>query len=251
MKALYKMSKNNSVKFFILLLVFMSFGLDRLYADMFDVGVQFDIVSPQAEFRDNVGREGYGISGEALIRLGQSPLKLGLHLGWAQYGSEKRKEPISMTIPDVTVDVETDNNISHGHFLIRLQPDLNRISPYFDGLLGFHYLYTETSIKSEEDYEDKPFARSTNIDDLAFSYGFGCGVMIKLHSSSFPNDNNPKNDLEQFDIFLDLKFRYLLGTEADYLKKGSIKRELGNITYIVNTSRTDLLLYQIGLVFQF
>ena len=39
-----------------------------------------------------------------------------------QYGSEKREEPWSMTIPDVFVDVKTTNDLLAAHLFLRLQP---------------------------------------------------------------------------------------------------------------------------------
>jgi len=43
----------------------------------------------------------------------------------------------------------------------------------------------------------------------------------------------------------------LSGSEADYLRKGSIIREGGDVIYDVKSSRTDLMLYQIGVAVSF
>jgi hypothetical protein len=49
-----------------------------------------------------------------------------------------------------------------------------------------------------------------------------------------------------------VRLRYLLGREAEYLKRGSIDEDgAGNITYEIERSRADLLLLQVGLLFRF
>lgn len=53
-------------------------------------------------------------------------------------------------------------------------------------------------------------------------------------------------------ILIDLRLRYLMGTEADYLKKGAIERnDDGSIIYNIHTSRTDFLMPFIGVSFVF
>lgn len=53
-------------------------------------------------------------------------------------------------------------------------------------------------------------------------------------------------------LFLDMKVRYLKGTEAESLTEGSIigNRE-GTITLLPSRSKTDLLQYQIGISVKF
>lgn len=53
-------------------------------------------------------------------------------------------------------------------------------------------------------------------------------------------------------LFLDMKVRYLKGTEAESLTEGSIigNRE-GTITLLPSKSKTDLLQIQIGVTAQF
>lgn len=50
---------------------------------------------------------------------------------------------------------------------------------------------------------------------------------------------------------LDLRCRYIDGGEAEYLKKGSIRRVDGKTSYDVMKSRTDMLLFTLGLVLSF
>ena len=202
---------------------------------------------PQGEFKDNVDRIGYGVSSEFLYSFGPTPVKIGASLGFLIYGRETREEPFSTTIPDVTVDVTTSNNVLLGHLLLRLQPRVGAIRPYLDGLVGFNYLFTQTKIESQEGQEQE-IATSTNFDDFAFSYGGGGGIMIKVYDGT-KKTKPSKGGLAA--VLVDARVRYLKGSEAEYLKEGSIGREDTEVTYDVIKSNTDLLTVQIGAIFEF
>ena len=210
---------------------------------MFDAGVNIGIAVPQGEFRDTIDRNGFSFSGTGLIRPGLVPVKFGIELGYINYGSEKRREPFSYTIPDVRVRVERTNNIFLGHMLVRLQQDAGTISPYLDGLVGFNYLWTTTKIRDADNFEE--ITSSKNLDDIAFSYGLGGGIMFNVYEA-----RTPVTDIGK--IYIDLKVRYLYGGEAEYLKEGAVSiDEYANVSYDISKSTTDLMLYQIGVVFSF
>jgi hypothetical protein len=203
-------------------------------------GMGFLVGIPQQDFADQVGTGG-GFGGEFLYSPSSSPLALGISLNYLIYGSETRREPFSTTIPDVEVDVTTTNSIVLGHLLLRAQTKEGPIQPYLDGLLGFDYLFTETSIHDDDwdddDYDDDDeIASTTNFDDTAFSWGFGGGCMIPVW----------ENEMGTVSVLVDLQGHYLRGGEAEYLKKGSIRRENGKVTYDVSKSETDLLLIKVG-----
>ncbi len=212
--------------------------------DIFNAGISFDVVTPKGEFKDNLDRNGYGGSFMALVKPNPLvPLKIGLELGFANYGMESRNEPFSYSIPDVTVNVRRSNNIFLGHLLLRAQRDMGKFSPYLDGLFGMTYLWTKTTIEGEEDMVQ--IASSKNIDDVALSYGFGGGMMFNVWTGK-PNIDDVTN------VYIDLKIRYLYGGEAEYLKKGAISvSDNGNVSYDISESRTDMMLYQIGIAVGF
>jgi len=193
---------------------------------------------PRAEFADQLDSFGFGGSLSAAAGFTGSPLRIGADLGFMIYGHERRNEPFSTTIPDVTVDVVTDNSVATGHIFLRFQPDFPGMKPYADALFGFKYLFTETRIESEQ-FDQNEVVRSTNFDDTALSYGFGGGVKIHLFT--------PTAEDAPASVYLDLGAKYLMGSEAKYLKKGSIRREDGTVTFDVSRSRTDMLLLQFGL----
>ncbi len=204
-------------------------------------GINFTLAFPQGEFKDNVDRLGFGGSLQFLFFDPQPglPVSFGLNLGYLNYGSESRREPFSYTIPDVFVDVDRTNNLVNFHILFQIISHTGTFRPYAEGLFGGSYIFTETSIKSR-DYEE--VAGSTNFDDFAWSYGAGGGFIILLME-------NVGDDVGT--LYLDLKARYLFGSEAEYLKEGSVTVENGRVAYEVSKSKTDLLQIHLGVIAYF
>ncbi len=221
----------------LLLFSVFAFSSAPVAAQNFEVGGDFIIGLPQNEFRDNINDEGYGVSGHFGYFLGDSPIMVGVDLGYLNYGTVRRFEPFSLDIPEVTVEVRTTNNILMAHGFVRLQPQDGPVRPYVEGLLGFKYLFTRSSII--DDSFDETIASSTNFDDLAGSWGVGTGIDIRLW------ENQRRRGIA--DVSLTIGAKYLWGSEAEYLKKGSIRREPdGGITFLVFHSRTDMLVPSIG-----
>lgn len=205
----------------------------------------FDIVigAPQGEFKDNVDKVGIGLSGNFLFKVSNSPLGLGASFGYMAYGRETREEPWSTTIPDVSVDVVTTNSIVNFGLQTRLQSSQGDMRPYFDGELGFNYLFTDTEVQDQGDFEE--VASSTNFDDFAFYYGIGAGLWIRVFSGEAENSN-------PYSIFIDLGVKYIAGNEAEYLKPGSINIDDNHkVHYDILKSTTDMLKFKIGVGFSF
>lgn len=227
------------------LFVWCGIGTVPLLAQKSDMGIDFLIGLPQNEFRTSVDEVGYGLAGHYGRFIGNSPIMIGVDVEYLNYGTEKRDEPLSETIPDVIVEVETTNNILMLHGFARVQPQRGPVRPYFEGSYGFKYLFTRTSIHTG--WADETIASSTNFDDLAGSWGLGAGMDITLWERS-----KQKPGRGVFDVSLNLSAKYLWGSEAEYLKKGSIAREPdGTITYLVLHSRTDMFVPRFGIRVRF
>ena len=221
---------------------------DLQMGSIFELGLGFSIGIPQGEFKRNVPELGWGGTGTIAFRIANSPLSLGGSLGFMIYGQERRKEPFSLTIPDVTVDVITSNNILLGHLLMRLSPAQGVVRPYVEGLVGFKYFWTETRIKDESDPDAEPIARSTNQQDGAFSYGGGVGLAIQVYDGRAKRADTGEGPVS---VLVDLRLRFALGSEADYLKRGSIERVGETITYDLQRSKTDFMIPTIGVIIAF
>ncbi len=207
-------------------------------------GGHFLLALPQGEFDDNVDNLGYGGSLFGTIGPGAIPIQFGLEGGVMIYGSERRRVPLSTTIPDVTVEVTTSNNFFLGHALLRFQPQGGAIRPYADAFVGLNHLATETSVEDEDSFDDDRVFSSTNFSDTGFSYGAGGGVMIRLGTAE--SDSG-----KPFDIMLDLRTRYIIGGEVEYLREGSISRDGGEVQFDPILSKTDTFLIQVGVAIMF
>jgi hypothetical protein len=223
----------------ILALSQISFADDR-----FQASVNFLMGYPQGGFRDNVDRTFYGLSGEFLYRLPRSPLSVGVSLEYLNYGSETRTGPLSVEIPEFWVDVTTRNSIFSTAALLRLSPAGGPFCPYVEGLIGFNYLFTYTSI-SDDDTWSEDIASTTNFDDWALTYGAGAGAVIRAL------DVRSQEGRSKFSLYLDIGLRYLKGGTAEYLREGSILRDRGYISYFPSKSSTDLLKTHFGIAFRF
>ena len=226
--------------------LFLAVG--SLFAQDFQGGADFLVGLPQGAFKDNVNRAGYGISGNIGFAPAGYAYMLGVEFGFMNYGTERRREPFSTTIPDVTVDVETTNNFALGHLFLRLQPNSGSVRPYLEGVLGGNYLFTKTTIKNQGNVGEE-VASSTNLDDFAFSYGGGAGLLVVL--ARYDSEGSRENDSKISELLLDVRCRYLAGSEAEYLKEGSIRRVAGRVVYDINKSQTNLFTIQIGIAVRF
>ncbi len=184
-------------------------------------GLNLTLAIPSGEFKEKVDNLGFGLSGNInfISPKPKSPFGVGLNLGYIVYGSESRREPLSTTIPDVFVNIDRTNSLLNFHLLFTIGVPTGRIRPYVEGLFGGSYIFTTTSVKSQGTGDE--FASSTNFDDWAWSYGAGGGFTVLL--SGDPNT-------DQKTIYLDLKGRYLFGSEAEYLKQGSVEIQNGQVS---------------------
>ena len=199
----------------------------------------------QGDFKQNTGNDGFGLTAEFLYAPSQSILGIGADVGFLIYGSETQRQPLLTNIPDVKVKVTTNNSIILSHLILRVQNKQGRLRPYIEGALGLNYLFTQTQINSTSDWDDDDdtIASSTNFDDTAFSYGAGGGLMWQVYERT---GNSSQDHPKPLTVLLDLRSRYMIGDEAQYLKKGSIRRENGRVLYDAKQSATDMVTIQLG-----
>lgn len=207
------------------------------------IGGSFMLGFPQGEFKENVDRLGYGfqVHGTIWAPNKMRPFTVGINIGYLVYGEESFKRRFSITNPDVYVDINRTNSLANFHLLFQVSPFTGTVRPYIEGLFGGAYLFTSTNIESE--WNNEEIARSTNFDDYTWSYGGSAGLLIKLAEGL--------GDVGV--LYLDLKARYMFGTEAEYLAEGSITvdQNNGTVHYDVLRSKTDLLTIHLGVTAYF
>ncbi len=207
-------------------------------------GLYFNAGSPQGEWDDQIKDDALGVNGQIFYAPSNSPFAVGLDVSWSNYGSVSREEPFNPNIPEVTLDVTTNNNLVQSFFVLRGQIGSGPIQPYADALVGIHYLYTETRVSDEDNDGFDAIASSTNQDDAASAYGFGGGVMIPLWRQD-GDCSGPQSFL------IDIGGRYIRGGKAEYLKEGSLLSEDGRVQIETVESETDLAKLHVGVAVRF
>ncbi len=206
---------------------------------LIQAGIGGAIGVPVGDFSDHV-HIAAGLAGHIGFGIGQSPFSIGAEGTLLFYGTETRDVPLS-GLPELTVPVTTSNDMLFVHGRLRAQKQTGRVRPYVDGLVGFNYISTSTSVDGDESCSEWSGTWScsddgdsyTNLDDFAFSAGAGAGVMFALGSSPNP-------------MRLDLSLRYLYGGEANYLTGDYFPTDRP-VHLDARRTRTDLLLIYIGL----
>jgi hypothetical protein len=221
---------------FALFLPALAFGQN------FAVSGGFIVAVPKGEYATKVDHYGYGLEIYGAYAPATAPYSAGITLRFMSNGSESSREPLSPTIPGVFVDWSRSNNFFQFELEGRMQPNTGFLRPYLSGMIGANLLTTITSIKNESTGEE--IASSTNESDGAFNYGGGGGVDVLLWSA--PEEGAVEGDVRQ--VLLHCGVSYVFGGEAKY---GTITRASGSVEYGVAQSKTDVMLYQVGVTVTF
>jgi hypothetical protein len=192
---------------------------------------------PVGDFSENVDIAA-GVTGQFDYGLGDSLFSLGAEGTILFYGSDSRHVPL-VGFPDLSVRVETSNQMGLLHGRLRSQKREGRVRPYVDALVGFNYLSTTTSVDADEVCDRNGSCDDdsrTDLDDLVLSAGGGAGVTFGFGSA--PHTTR-----------LDLGVRYLYGGEAKYLTEGGILWIRDPVAYEPHRSRTDMVMVYVGVAF--
>ncbi len=198
----------------------------------FSFGGDFAISQPKGEFANNVPN-GYGFDFTGMYRLDpKGYVNIRADIGGVQYGHERQRIgfPISGRL---SVDLNTDNRIGFGAIGAQVQVPDGWFRPYANAAIATTYFWTQSSISGADNSES--VLTTTNQDDWSHAWIFGGGLMVPFGKSLGA---------------LNLGARYHYGASATYLKKGDITDNPdGTITLNPRNSKTDLVLWQIGVSF--
>jgi len=211
-----------------------------------EIGIDALGAVPLGDFADHID-DAAGVSIYTNLALRQSMFSAGGEVAWMGYGNTTRTVHLGGLIPEVpnaAVDVVTDNSMLLVHGRLRAQRQQGRWRPYADGQVGFTELYTETSVKGAFECTSTPNGASdcnqteaghaTHVSDFVLSYGGSAGVMMRL--GSWP-------------VSLDLAVRYHGAGEAVYLTEGAVRTVGDQVVLDRSRSRTDMVLFCVGVAF--
>ena len=123
------------------------------------------------------------------------------------------------------------------------------LRPYVDGLVGFNYFFTQTTLEERGSVSGEHVMSDTNFDDFTFSYGLGAGLNLRVYQ--YAGFQDERGTASPTALYLNGSVRYMFGRSAEYMRKGSVQVEDGEVFYDVLESATNLLYFKIGVVFQF
>ncbi|MFN1834661.1 hypothetical protein AB2B38_005310 [Balneola sp. MJW-20] len=201
----------------------------------FGAGLSYGI--PMGDFSDALESDPVGGNFYVTFPAGKLPFDIGVELGIMTYGDDSRKENFNSQIPDVQVEVFRSYNIMTGNLLVRYQIDAGRITPYIDGLAGFNYMFTKTSVRQSDN--TAALASSVNRDDAALNYGGGLGVKFDVFK------------IANKQVRMNINGRYLFSDEITYLNDGELIVQNGTVAENTTTSDTDLIVVNVGLSVSF
>ena len=202
-------------------------------------GLSFTNAVPQGAFQENIRKTGLGFSLYGGMQLDELPLGFGIEGDILFFGGEdkiyKYKRTGGWELYGDTVS--TSSVVVPLNVFFRLQPNQGFILPYFEGFAGITFLSTSANYKpawGPKDSKDK--------FSVAFNYGFGVGFMVKLVDFiNLPDEYSTLN--------LDIKMRYLIGTETKYY---TVKLEDDSTPVFTEyNSKTDKIMTMIGIAFRF
>lgn len=198
----------------------------------FSFGGDFAISQPKGEFAANVPN-GYGFDLTGMFRIDpQGWFNIRADVGGVQYGHEHQRVGFPTT-GRVSLNLDTDNRIGFGGLGLQLQMPDGWFRPYANASFEVMNFRTESCLSGD----DNSFETicNSNSSDWSRAGVFGGGVMIPFGKSIGA---------------LNLGARYHYGARATYLKKGDIiDNPGGSVTLNLRSSKTDLVLWQVGVSF--
>jgi hypothetical protein len=211
------------------------------------------ISTPRGEFDDNTDT-GFGFTGTYVRSITSNRVVgIGLSGSFLSYGSTSRRAPLSNTIPDITVEVETSNNTAFvlGVFEVRVP---GSIQPYLQATGGGGFFYTTTSL--EDTRTDEVILSDTNQSDATWVWGGGGGLRFRVWEST-PDPGQAARGVDPVRAparaYIDVGARYLKGNEVEYLKEGSLVTDDGEFDIDPRLARSEIevVQYQIGVTVTF
>ncbi|MDP9201915.1 MAG: hypothetical protein M3P26_08330 [Gemmatimonadota bacterium] len=198
----------------------------------FSVGGNVVMSQPKGEFASNVGR-GYGFDLNGMFRIDhRGYVNIRADVGGVQYGKERKDASFFGITGRIDLDLETTNSIAWGAIGPQIMIPDGPFRPYANAAIAYT-MFSTTSTLSDP-YGQFQSISNDNANDGSHAWIFGSGVQIPFGTSGAFN----------------LGGRYYYGGRATYLTKGDITDNPdGTITLNPRNSKTDLVLWQLGVSF--
>lgn len=198
---------------------------------------------PQDKFNENINSPGGGLNVFALYGFAESPFGLGLDFSFINFGT-------GSSVSENRLRIDNEFRINQAMMLATVQQQRGAMQAYLEGLAGFNFFFSETSATNHCLLCSDRGTSRTQFKNIAFAWGGGAGVMIRLFDSRDSGRWNRGRE-KPGASYINIGFRYLHGSEAEYLEDDLVTVEKNDILLNSVRSRTDLMMFQLGFVFSF
>lgn len=220
------------------------------------VTAAFAITDPRGEFDTNTDT-GYGFTGGYVYAFGRDRLfGLGLTGLFQSYGRTERRAPLSPTIPELRVDVETTNNTALFQGLIQIKAPTGAVQPYLQATGGFGWFFTTTSLQNP--FTNATILSDTNQSDGTWIWGGGGGLLLRVYEGERRPDLDARGRVlgqgrDPVRAYVDLGARAVRGNEVEYLTEGTLVTDEGEVDIDRRLVESDIeaVQYQIGVTVEF
>ena len=231
----------------------LSFGLavDAHAQGEFEFEMKVLSGMPMGRFGNHVGQTIWGGSFSGAYHFRGAPLSIGVQVGVARYGRELPDD-----IPGHPIGPDSGTSYAYkmflSHMILRYDLPPTRVSPYLEALIGMNVMLTERFLGTtstipyftpnmimmiESEDSETVLARVTP------SYGMGGGLRFRVIEFG----EKRRGNRGPVSLSLNLQGRYLFGGRIEYLREGAISFEDGKRRLDISRTRTDMLLFNVGL----
>ncbi|MDX1661290.1 MAG: outer membrane beta-barrel protein [Gemmatimonadota bacterium] len=204
---------------------------------------------PHGELDENTDT-GFGFAGSYTYALTNNrSVSIGGAASFLTYGNTERRVPLSTTIPDIRVDVETSNNMGFLQGLLQLKAPAGAVNPYGQLSGGLAWFSTTTTLRDTR--FDEEVISDTNQSDATWVLGAGGGLQVHVWTGE-PGPgygNEPPSPPAR--AYVDVGARYQWGGEVEYLREGSLVTPGGELEIDPVVSEIELTQITLGVTFEF
>lgn len=204
---------------------------------------------PHGELDENTDT-GFGFRGSYAYALTDNrAVSIGGAVSFLTYGNTERRVPLSTTIPDIRVDVETSNNMGFLQGMLQLKAPLGTVNPYGQLTGGLAWFSTTTTLRDTRFQEE--VISDTNQSDATWVVGAGGGLQIHVWTGQ-PGPsygNEPASPPAR--AYVDVGARHYRGGEVEYLREGSLVTPGGELEIDPVLSDIELTEITLGVTFEF
>jgi len=224
------------------LVIFIVLGCMPLFAQQVTTSAHGIVGFPMGDFGESLDQIGFGPEVGLRISLSETPIWFGLDFGVLTL--EQKKNWVNTA--DNGIELEPLKGEILAHFVTRIQIERDNMIPYIEGLFGFQHFYSESSDDTDPIYmpENNTSGFSTSEVDRIWSAGFATGMLMHIWEYESESDNKIKN------IYLDARLRTIFGGKVDIVDENESPGEELPF-YLSNRVRSNMLTFQIGVMFEF